>query len=58
MINIKKELNKKQIFIQEVRLMARNRLSWDKEKKAELEKKADPYTMNQDHPTQPLNLGK
>jgi len=35
--------------------MARNRLSWDKEKKAELEKKADPYTMNQDHPNPPAS---
>ena len=33
--------------------MARDRLSWDKEKAAELEKKADPYTMNQDHQNPP-----
>jgi len=35
--------------------MARDRLSWDKEKAAELEKKADPYTMNQDHPNPPAS---
>jgi len=35
--------------------MARQRLSWDKEKKAEIEKKADPYTMNQDHPNPPAS---
>jgi len=32
----------------------RKRLSWDKEKMAEMEKKADPYTMNQDHPNPPI----
>jgi len=34
----------------------RQRLSWevDKEKKAEMEKKADPYTMNQDHKNNPV----
>ena len=35
--------------------MARERLSWDKEKKAEQEKKADPYQMNQDHPNPPAS---
>ena len=34
----------------------RQRLSWemDKEKKAEMDKKADPYTMNQDHKNPPV----
>ena len=34
----------------------RQRLSWemDKEKKAEMDKKADPYTMNQDHKNNPV----
>ena len=35
--------------------MARDRLSWDKEKSAEIDKKADPYTMNQDHPNPPAS---
>ncbi len=35
--------------------MARDRLSWDKEKTAEIEKKADPYTMNQTHPNPPAS---
>jgi len=35
--------------------MTRERLSWDKEKEAEIEKKADPYTMNQDHPNPPAS---
>src|SRR5512135_1067255 len=30
----------------------RQRLSWDKE--AEMKKKADPYTMNQDHTNNPI----
>jgi hypothetical protein len=34
--------------------MARQRLSWDAEKMAEIEKKADPYTMNQDHANNPV----
>ena len=34
----------------------RQRLSWelDKEKKADMDKKADPYTMNQDHKNNPV----
>ena len=32
----------------------RQRLSWDKEKTAEILKKADPYTMNQDHKNPPV----
>jgi len=32
----------------------RKRLSWDEEKVAELEKKADPYTMNQTHENPPV----
>jgi len=32
----------------------RQRLSWDKEKTAEIEKKADPYTMNQNHANNPV----
>ena len=32
----------------------RQRLSWDAEKVAEIEKKADPYTMNQDHKNNPV----
>ncbi len=35
--------------------MARERLSWDKEKSAEIDKKADPYTMNQSHPNPPAS---
>jgi hypothetical protein len=34
--------------------MARNRLSWDAEKVAAIEKRADPYTMNQDHANNPI----
>jgi len=32
----------------------RQRLSWDAEKVAEISKKADPYTMNQDHANNPI----
>jgi hypothetical protein len=32
----------------------RKRLSWDEDKVAQLEKKADPYTMNQDHKNPPV----
>ncbi len=32
----------------------RQRLSWDQEKVAEIAKKADPYTMNQDHKNPPV----
>jgi len=32
----------------------RQRLSWDKNKVAEISKKADPYTMNQDHTNNPV----
>ena len=38
----------------------RQRLSWDQEKVAEMAKKADPYTMNQDHKNNPVekyNIG-
>ena len=34
--------------------MARNRLSWDAEKVASIEKQADPYTMNQNHANNPV----
>jgi len=34
--------------------MIRQRLSWDAEKVAEIEKKADPYTMNQNHANNPV----
>ena len=36
-------------------MTTRERLSWDKEKLAEIEKRADPYTMNQDHPNPPAS---
>ena len=35
--------------------MARDRLSWDKEKTAEIEKQADPYTINQTRTNPPAS---
>lgn len=34
--------------------MGRNRISWDMEKVAGMDKKADPYTMNQEHANNPV----